>query len=300
MTDLEIRYFLEIVSQGLSFTKAAQALHVSQPALTHHIKSLGKELEVQLLDTTKRNAVCLTPAGKLYFDFFSECREKFSKVRNEAKVLVDQESGNLRVAYMSGWDLTDLLNSKEVFCKTFPHIDFSITVRGIRALKTGLLRDQYDLLVAMSDQFKGESNVCTREYLRVPYIVLFSSKHPLAQKENLNIMDFKNDIFFCTNEEDCPFLKRAHETYCKSKGFIPRYQFLPNMESIVLALQNGNGYTIFDDLVRIKNDPTFKYLRLDNYLILHYVWKADNNNKALRLFLESCVFNKSPSSGISV
>jgi DNA-binding transcriptional LysR family regulator len=292
MTDLAVRYFLEIVNQGCSFTRASQTLYVSQPALTHHIKALGEELGVKLFDTAQKNTARLTPAGKVFYDFFSDYGEKFIKVSNEAKLLANQDNGELHIAYMSGWDLTALLNSKDIFCKAFPFIDCSVTVRGLKAIKNGLLGNQYDLLVTMSDQFKGESNVCSRDFLRVPYIVLFSSMHPLAQKENLGITDFKDDIFFCTTEKECPFLREAHESYCKSKGFVPHFKFLPNMESILSALQNGNGYTIFDDLVRVKHDPSFKYLRLDNYITLTYVWKSDNNNKALRLFLENRVFNR--------
>jgi DNA-binding transcriptional LysR family regulator len=69
MTELEITYFLKIVDEGLSFTKASQSLYVSQPALTHHIKTLGEQLGVKLFNTSKKNSVTLTPAGKL-FAFF--------------------------------------------------------------------------------------------------------------------------------------------------------------------------------------------------------------------------------------
>ncbi|MDR0719443.1 MAG: LysR family transcriptional regulator [Treponema sp.] len=289
MTDLEIRYFLEIVNQGLSFTRASETLYVSQPALTHHIKILGEELGVKLLDTTNKTAVRLTPAGKLYFDFFSECREKFIKVQDGAKILANQESGELHLAYMSGWDLTALLKSRETFCVAFPLIEFSIIAKGLKAMRNGLLGNQYDILVTLSDQFRGESKVCTHDYLRVPYIVFFSAKHPLAQKEDLNITDFKDDVFFCTDKEEAPFLRETHEAYCRSKGFIPHFKYLPNMESILFALQNGTGYTILDKLVRIRNDSTFKYVPLDTYLTLQFVWKANNNNRALKLFLETCV-----------
>jgi DNA-binding transcriptional LysR family regulator len=290
MTDLEIRYFLEIVNQNVSFTKASQVLYVSQPALTHHIKALGEELGVKLFDTAKRNAARLTPAGRLYYDFFNECKEKYAKIKNEAHALTNQKTGELRLAYMSGWDLSALLQSKETFHEKYPYIDFSIISKSLNTIKNGLSGNQYDLLVTMADQFKGESGICTRDYLRVPYIVLFSSRHPLARKEDITIADFKDDIFYCTAEEMCPFLRETHEAYCRTKGFVPHFKFLPNMESILFALQGGNGYTIFDDLVRVKNDPAFKYVRLDRFITLQFIWRADNNNRALRLFLETCVF----------
>jgi DNA-binding transcriptional LysR family regulator len=52
MTDIEIRYFLEVVRQGNSWTKAANAVYVSQPALSKHIAKLGEELGIKLFDTS--------------------------------------------------------------------------------------------------------------------------------------------------------------------------------------------------------------------------------------------------------
>jgi DNA-binding transcriptional LysR family regulator len=152
MTDLEIRYFLEVVNQGVSFTKAAQALYVSQPALTKHIITLGKTLGVKLFDTHNKSAPALTPGGRLFYQFFTECREGFNKTLQEAKAL---GSNRLRLAGLTGWDLETLLPAKEIFASAYPDIDISFVTCGFNALKNGLLNNQYDLVITMSDLFRG-------------------------------------------------------------------------------------------------------------------------------------------------
>lgn len=51
---LSLKYFLA-VADTLSFSEAAQTLHVSHPALSHHVRMLEEILEVQLLNRTTRN-----------------------------------------------------------------------------------------------------------------------------------------------------------------------------------------------------------------------------------------------------
>jgi DNA-binding transcriptional LysR family regulator len=292
MTDLEIRYFLEIVNQGVSFTRASQTLYVSQPALTKHVNTLGEELGVKLFDTTRKNAIHLTPAGKLYYQFFMECRDKFNKTRDEARTLAHQGYGEIRIVSLAGWDMLSLLPLKKEFCKTHPNVTLSIVSAGFRAIKYGILNNQYDLAITIPDQFRGLPNIYIRDHYRIPAILLFSSQHRLAGKEDLSIVDFKDDVFYNLPEEEIPFIKQVNKTYFSSKGFMPRFKTLPNLDSILLTLQTGSGCAIGDIWMRDKDNPNFKYKQLDLFLYISDVWKADNTNKALDLFLKTYVHNQ--------
>jgi len=291
MTDTTIKYFLEIVDQGINFTKASQALYVAQTALTKHINALNKELEVKLFDTADKRHISLTPAGKLYYQFFSECRNKFKKVYAEAKALASSEAGELRIACLAGWDMMALLPGKKKFQNAYPNISFILSTGNFKNLKNGLLNNQYDLVVTLSDQFYGVPNISIHDHFSVPCILLFSSHHPLADKENLQITDFKDDRFCVITDEETPLPRLHNEAYCKSKGFIPQFEIFHSFESILLALQTGAGYTILDEWIWVKNNPNFKYIPLDASLTISEVWKTDNTNRALRLFLETIVLS---------
>jgi DNA-binding transcriptional LysR family regulator len=292
MNDLEIRYFLEIVNNGVSFTKTANALYVSQPALTKHMKKLGEELGVKLFDTSKKNAICLTSAGRRYYQFFSETSNRFKLVMDEVKALKEQEHGEVCIASLANWDMLADLPTKNAFCEIYPNITISITSLGFRAIKNGILNNQYDMAVTISDQFRGIPNICIHDYNRISRVLLFSSQHRLSGLNVLSIRDFKDDILYTLTEEEAPFLRQINEDYCKSKGFIPKIKTLPNLESIFLALQTGEGYTIIDNWTWERNNANFKSLQLDTFFTVSGVWKKDNANWALQTFLKTCFLNQ--------
>ncbi|MBO9635927.1 MAG: LysR family transcriptional regulator, partial [Chitinophagaceae bacterium] len=65
--------FFEVATQ-LSFSRAAEVLFISQPAITRHIQTLEKNYGASLFER-KGNAISLTTEGKLLFDYVMKARE---------------------------------------------------------------------------------------------------------------------------------------------------------------------------------------------------------------------------------
>ena len=292
MTDLEIRYFLEIVNQGVSFTKASQTLYVSQPAITKHINTLSKTLGVKLIDTSNKSAPVLTPEGKLFYQFFTECRDKYEKTLLEAKKIQTKE---LCLAGITHWDNGTLLSFKNKFARIYPDINISLVTCGFKELQNGFLEDQYDLVFTLADQLKGMSNTTMHECYRGQWFLAFSSSHPLAENADngtLSIADFKNDIFYMIDRYKTPFIWENVDIHFKSLGFAPNYKYYPDLNSIIINLQQGAGCSVFTDLIYMKDYHSLKYIPLDLFFSVGFFWKNNNTNEALQLFLETCVFDQ--------
>ncbi|HEY1496777.1 MAG TPA: LysR family transcriptional regulator, partial [Candidatus Solibacter sp.] len=67
MEPIRLRVF-RIVAEELSFTRAAERLFLTQPAVTMQIKNLEEELGLRLFDRTGQRIV-LTPAGQILKDY---------------------------------------------------------------------------------------------------------------------------------------------------------------------------------------------------------------------------------------
>jgi DNA-binding transcriptional LysR family regulator len=275
MNILQIRYFLGIVNSGVSFTKAAQMLYISQPSLTNHIKRLNEELGIELFDTSNRSSIKLTPGGKLLYDFFSEYDSKFRKVCKEAKIANNQTT-EIKIVILSGWDVSYMFPLQDDWHNKNPEISISRSSVGYKAIQEGILHHQYDLAVTTSDHFKGTPEVCVKELLSVSWIALYSTRHTLAEKENISIDDFKDDTLYTFSSDEAPHVQERIHAYCKTRGWIPRIKTFDDLESIILEMETGEGYTILDKWMRFIDLPTFKHIELDNTNTVCVVWKKDN------------------------
>ncbi|HEY7161713.1 MAG TPA: LysR family transcriptional regulator, partial [Acidobacteriota bacterium] len=73
MLDFSHDVFLEVAKQ-LSFSRAAELLFISQPAISRHIKSLEQHYHISLFER-KGNSILLTDEGKLLFDYLKKAKE---------------------------------------------------------------------------------------------------------------------------------------------------------------------------------------------------------------------------------
>lgn len=92
MNLIQIEYFVE-VARLLSFTKAAEMLHISQPALSKQIMLLEKELGVKLMDRDQRG-VKLTLSGKVLLE---ECEKLQNHVENMVRKVQSSEENSIGI-----------------------------------------------------------------------------------------------------------------------------------------------------------------------------------------------------------
>lgn len=94
---LQLKYFAR-VAQSRSFTRAAQELHVAQPALTRHIRLLEEELGVTLLKRHSRGAEP-TDEGRLLLERVQQILGSVGSLKTELQSLSGTVSGTVRFAF---------------------------------------------------------------------------------------------------------------------------------------------------------------------------------------------------------
>jgi DNA-binding transcriptional LysR family regulator len=92
----DIRALVAVAEAG-SFTRAAQRLHLSQPALTVQIRRLEEAVGARLFDRNSRN-VALTPTGRELLPLLRKSLRDMESVLRDARALGEGESGTIRIA----------------------------------------------------------------------------------------------------------------------------------------------------------------------------------------------------------
>ena len=91
-----LRYFLS-VAHHRNFTEAAREFYITQPAITHQISALEKELGTPLFTRTTRN-VTLTEAGRLYMEYARRMLAQRESAVQNLKLLKQAGTPRLRIA----------------------------------------------------------------------------------------------------------------------------------------------------------------------------------------------------------
>lgn len=95
MSDRRLKVF-HAVAKLLSFTKAAEALHMTQPAVTFQVRQLEEYFNTRLFDRT-HNKVNLTPAGKNVYEFAERIFDLYDEMENSVRELTGEISGALTI-----------------------------------------------------------------------------------------------------------------------------------------------------------------------------------------------------------
>ena len=143
--DLRQLRSLEAIVRLRSFTRAAEELHVAQPAVSHQLKALEHELDIDLVDRSTRTA---TEAGRILLSRSNTALAELEAAKAELADLVGLRSGIVRagaIHWLEPLDLADLLGS---FADRYPGISIELREENATTMFDMLEQAQLDLVLS--------------------------------------------------------------------------------------------------------------------------------------------------------
>lgn len=201
----QIRYFLAVQETG-SFTKAAEKMYITQPALSTAIKLLEEELGAALL-VRKPKRISLTPAGLRFrdraFSILAEC--------NAAKrdLMDTGDQRQLRLGVL------DTLNTPPVnallhdFRTTYPDVLIHLQCGSKDELAHRLGQDKVDLIITT---LSGEEESRTMLPLyQERFVLVVNTQHPLATRSSVHLADLHEQPFVL--RKNCEVLNEGKRVF---------------------------------------------------------------------------------------
>jgi DNA-binding transcriptional LysR family regulator len=281
-----LRYFVA-VAELLSFTKAAQKLHLAQPSLTRQIHNLEQEIGVRLLSRSKSH-VALTVEGR---SFLLDARRLLA-LASESVAAVQRlsrgETGHLNLGYSSNFNFELLPKTLSVFREDFPHIALNLfdmnpaeQLRALEARKIDLGFVGFRPLI-MTKDLQWEC------LARHKTIVAIPQKHPLAKKLNITVADLKSMFFVGMSEVTHPGFREWLCEVCRPGGFIPRILQDAEIEAgLMRFVAEGLGVTLGRETIKNLPHPGVIFRPLKPAVRTDYsiAWKRDNDSRALQQYI---------------
>jgi LysR family cyn operon transcriptional activator len=176
---MELRHikYLLAVADHHNFTRAAEALHVSQPTLSQQIKQLEHMLGVELFDRSGRT-VRLTDAGSAYIHHARLALRDLQAAERAVHDVRDLSRGNLRIATtptFTAYLIGPLLHS---FRESYPGIRLTVLETNPDRIEADLLADRLDLGIGFAGQHAA--GIDARTLFTETLGLVVGSGHPLA------------------------------------------------------------------------------------------------------------------------
>ncbi|MBU2510934.1 LysR family transcriptional regulator [bacterium] len=290
----QLSVFYEVIKLE-SFSKAAEAIHISQPTVSNHIKNLEDYFGCPLIDRVDKKALP-TKAGLLLFEY----ARKLIKLKEEMETAIagfqGLFKGNLTIGASTipgGYILPKLIGE---FRRLYNDITISMTIADSKEIMDNVLIGEAELGIIGTkchhNKILQEKLIDDEMYLIVPV------DHPWSSRNTIMIEELKNEPFII-REQGSGTLKSIQESLGKRALKYDQLNIvaeLGNTTAVIQGIKNNLGVSILspvsirDDL----NNNTLKALKIDGlsfkrcfYLIRHKNRTPSPLHEAFTSYLKS-------------
>ncbi|AZA82986.1 LysR family transcriptional regulator [Chryseobacterium lactis] len=288
MFDYRLKVFHTVASR-LSFTKASEELHISQPAVTKHIKEIENQLGTKLFNR-KGTSIQLTQSGKILYEYAEKIRNIYRDLEFEISQINQQHKGKLIIGAsttVAQYILPELLAKFKTYYKD---IKIELLTGNTEAISALLKEGKVDLGI-----IEGESQSSYFEYktFKADEIVLAAkADHALAHK-TLNLKDLY-DLNLIFREQGSGTLEFIQNRFKEKEVNINELNTviqLGSSESIKNYLLHSDCMaflSISTILNELKNN-TLTVIDIKNFSIerdFHFILPKGEQSELIELFLK--------------
>lgn len=249
MNTVQLECFLA-VSETLNFARAAEHLHITQPAVTHQINSLESEMDVKLFKRTTRT-VELTEEG---WSFFNDAKTILNMTHMAKARLSSHNTEEIRsigIGCHSPMELSLLPKPLNAFLKKYPDIHPELKMVPFQALQNLLQEENIDVMMGFMDENSKKLPGVYVELTKAPLACIMSPSHPLSGRESLRLEDLKEGkLIICSPRKTSAAVARIQGQLigCRMPSDV---YFCDNIECGITLVQAGLGFIILPAILPV-------------------------------------------------
>jgi DNA-binding transcriptional LysR family regulator len=276
-------YFVA-VAEELSFTRAAQRLHMAQPPLSQQIALLEKELGTPLFDRSRR-AIRLTAAGAALLPEARRLLTDLDETVRMVRGVGDGTVGRLTVGFVPSainGVLPDLLRE---FGATHPAVELTLRELAPDALLRAVHERRLDVAVLYLPI--SEPDLAQRRIASEDLLLAVPEAHPAAAAPTVALTDVAGEPFVLPERHDVPGLHAAITALFDGAGFTPRVaqRGVWLIQTVLGLVAAGIGMAVVPSSAAALGRKGVTLRRLTNVtqqLDLAAIWRPDNASTPLK------------------
>ncbi|MEH6648787.1 MAG: LysR family transcriptional regulator [Motiliproteus sp.] len=279
----KLRIFHAVASYG-SFTRAAEALPMAQPAVSIAIKKLEQQLDLLLFHRQDKK-ISLTAEGQVLLGHAERLLADLQQAQLEMDELKGLRKGEVRIgipSMLGSYYFPELLMA---FKARYPKLKLTVEEAGTRDIQQMLDKGELDLGIIVRDQLPEDLEA--ELFLREEMVVCVAPDHPFAEQDDVRVEDFFAEplVLFKSGYFHREFIDRlAADSHSHLQ-----VEFETNLISLIRSIvRKGFGVTTFLNMV-VADDSTLvaRSFAEPVWLDLCIAWKRDRYlSHADRRFVE--------------
>jgi DNA-binding transcriptional LysR family regulator len=284
-----LRYAVAAADTG-SFSRAAEQFNIKQSTLSKHVHYLELRLGLPIFRRSTRGVIPTDPGAR----FLARARrivQDIEALGQESCALAKGETGVLRIGFHSSLAGGDLSAAIKAYRAAFPDVEIAARECGRSDLVNFLDRGALD--VGVTAGCPGRAGIRSLRLWSEPVLIAMGNDHPMVQREPLYWTDLRHAAFLVTAADPGPDIESLIAARLSAPGYRPcvilqdvgrenLLTFVAAEKIAVIAGILGRVSGPPDDLVYREVHDAFGPTCLDQGV--H--WRPDNDNPALRRFLD--------------
>ena len=280
MTKTQINCFIT-VAQERSFTRAANTLYISQPAISKAVSSLEEELGVKLLERNN-NSLSLTDGGELLYDFFVRTGTEYRQLIEKIEQIHGKKSAPIKIGCPDTWNPGFFYSRiKEHFINEHPEIKLSIECFRLSDLIIRLKSGKLDVVLTHDFYSPSMYGISSRNLTTTGCGIVYA-KNRFPQVRTLS--DFKDTEFLLFDNDIQKKIEGVIRDVCAG-AFEPIVRNVGQMSSAVFSMACGEGIMLFSDWDSVVYNTAYGYYPVPRELQIKMIYSTDKKSKNIDLFL---------------
>ncbi len=274
-----------VLATHLNYSKAANELFLTQPALSRHIHDLEETLGAQLFvrDTHK---VSLTPIGEMFFTEAQDIISRYDHAVEMVREAVKSSAEQINIGFLGAAVQPFLSMFLNEFEAAHPQIETHLESSHLDPLIRMLENDQIDICFVTHVDDTVISGLHSETLLTDPLMVVLHPSHPLASRESLSLKDL-SDVPFIGFDDDNPYTNEIHsQLFKKASSSYNVVEKVPNIDTAMFFVKMNMGAFIIPNHLRFMTSG-LTVLPLEDescHIDLNLLWKKSNPNPTIPIF----------------
>ena len=257
-----LRYFVA-VAEELHFRRAAERLHVAQPAVSEQVRKLEQELGVRLFERTQRS-VSLTPAGVAMLEEARHVLRHADVAREAARSAADRATMRLRIGYLADSMPPSFPRALRTLAVSTPSVQVDLETGLALRLVEELRAQRLDAVVAALPAATSGLRVTPLGEQRA--VAVLPATHPRAHDDSVALESLAPERLVVLPHEVNPAFHNAVVAMCRDAGLAPTFVTVgePRIEHVLLSVAAGGGLALVpDSVVERCTVPGLRFVALD-------------------------------------